>query len=266
MKTLASIPKPAEMQLIDGKDSLQQMREHQPLLYRWRALFGVVILISCALAGYLLFQDAVSIIGWFENVGPMGPVLYALAVALGIVLLIPSPLLKVASGAIFPFWIATLVNYAASLIGGMVAFLLGRWLFRDTIQASISTDEKMKRVEQALAGDAMRISILVRLSPLIPDEWLNYMMSAGPVSFRVFTLSNATSIVYSIAYAYYGHVLGSFALNRSALQEVQTSPTGGALLVFGILASILATVYITRASMAALSGALEQESEEPSNF
>ena len=85
MKPLASMPKPAEMQLVDGKDSLQQMREHQPLLYRWRALFGVVILISCALAGYLLFQDAVSIIRWFENVGPLGPVLYALAVALGIV-------------------------------------------------------------------------------------------------------------------------------------------------------------------------------------
>ena len=180
--------------------------------------------------------------------------------------MIPSPLLKVASGAIFPFWIATLVNYAASLIGGMVAFLLGRWLFRDTIQASISTDEKMKRIEQALAGDAMRISILVRLSPLIPDEWLNYMMSAGPVSFRVFMLSNATSIVYSLAYAYYGHVLGSFALNRSALQEVQTSPTGGALLLIGILASILATVYVTRASMAALSGALDQETEEHRNL
>jgi len=72
--------------------------------------------------------------------------------------------------------------------------------------------------------------------------------------------------VYSLAYAYYGHVLGSFALNRSALQEVQTSPTGGALLVFGILASILATVYITRASMAALSGALGEETVEQKNL
>jgi hypothetical protein len=72
--------------------------------------------------------------------------------------------------------------------------------------------------------------------------------------------------VYSLAYAYYGHVLGSFALNRSALQEVQTSPTGGALLLIGILASILATVYVTRASMAALSGALDQETEEHRNL
>lgn len=208
-----------------------------------------------------LFRDANQIIALFEGMGPTGPVFYALAVALGIVFLIPSPLLKVAAGAIFPFWIATLVNYAASMIGGMVAFLLGRWLFRDAIKASISTDEKMQRIETALGEDAMRISILVRLSPLIPDEWLNYMMSAGPVSFRVFMTSNATSIIYSLAYAYYGHALGSFALNRSALDSVHTSGTGSAMLVLGIVASILATVYVTRTSMQALSGALGAEED-----
>jgi uncharacterized membrane protein YdjX (TVP38/TMEM64 family) len=219
------------------------------------------MLLACAGAGYFLFRDANQIIAWFEGMGPTGPIFYALAVALGIVFLIPSPLLKVAAGAIFPFWIATLVNYAASMIGGMVAFLLGRWLFRDAIKASISTDEKMQRIETALGEDAMRISILVRLSPLIPDEWLNYMMSAGPVSFRVFMTSNATSIIYSLAYAYYGHALGSFALNRSALDSVHTSGTGTAMLVLGIVASILATVYVTRASMQALSGALGAEED-----
>tara|TARA_B100001564_G_scaffold325822_1_gene307644 strand:- start:1149 stop:1934 length:786 start_codon:yes stop_codon:yes gene_type:complete len=261
MKPTPSMPTPSEMQLVDGKDSLQQMKEHQPRLYRWRALLGVVILLFCAAAGYVLFNDAVSIISWFDDVGPIGPVLFSLTIALCIMLLMPSPLLKVASGAIFPYWIAVLVNYAASLIGGMLAFLTGRWLFRDIIHQSISKDERLARIEDALSEDALRISILVRLSPVIPDEWLNYMMSASPVSFRVFMLSNATSFVYSFAYAYYGHVLGSIALNRSAIQGVQTSSAGIAVLVFGIFASIFATVYITRASKAALSGALSSESE-----
>lgn len=260
MKRLGSLPKPVELQLIDSKEHLQRMKEYQPRLYRWRALFGAVILLACATAGYFLFRDAVVIIAWFEAIGPSGPVLYALAVALGIIFLIPSQLLKVAAGAIFPFWIATLVNYAASIIGGMIAFLLGRWLFRDAIQVSISKDEKMQRIETALGEDAMRISVLVRLAPLIPDEWLNYIMSAGPVSFRVFMISNASSIIYSLAYAYYGHALGSLALNRNALVSVQSSGTGSAMLALGILASILATVYVTRASMKALSGALAPES------
>lgn len=261
MKLTSSMPKPSEMQLVDGNNSRKQMKQHQPRLYKWRALFGVVILLFCAVAGFILFKDAISVITWFEDVGPIGPILFALTVALCIVFLIPSPLLKVASGAIFPYWIATLVNYAASMIGGMIAFLLGRWLFRDLIKQSISRDERMLQIEDALAGDALRISILVRLSPVIPDEWLNYMMSASPVSFRVFMLSNATSFVYSLAYAYYGHVLGSIALNRSALQGVQTSPAGVAVLVLGICASIFAIVYITRASMSALSSALSSESE-----
>ena len=94
MKSTPPMPTPSEMQLLDGKDSLQQMKEHQPRLYRWRALFGVVILLCCAVAGYVLFKDAVSIIAWFEDVGPIGPVLFSLTIALSILLLIPSPLLK----------------------------------------------------------------------------------------------------------------------------------------------------------------------------
>ena len=82
MKRLGSLPKPVEMQLIDGRENLRQMKENQPKLYRWRALFGAAMLLACAGAGYFLFRDANQIIAWFEGIGPTGPIFYALAVAL----------------------------------------------------------------------------------------------------------------------------------------------------------------------------------------
>tara|TARA_B100001093_G_scaffold193134_2_gene185649 strand:+ start:11161 stop:11940 length:780 start_codon:yes stop_codon:yes gene_type:complete len=253
------LPRPNELNLVDRKVELEVLKEHQPSIYRWRALFGLILLTLCGICAVLLFRDAYDILLWFEELGPTGPIVFTLALSLGVVILLPTPLVKVAAGALFPFWIAVAVNFVASLLGGILAFLLGRWLFRDAIQRSILNDKRMQNFEQALTNDAMKISILVRLSPLIPDEWLNYMMSATPVSFRVYILSNCSGVVYSLAYAYYGHALGKFALNSSGIEGMSTTPLGTAMLVFGLIVSVIATVYITRASLKSLGQVMHEE-------
>ena len=253
------IPRPNELRLVDRKSDLEELKKTQPEIYRWRAFFGLLLLAFCAVCGFFLFKDAQNILFWFEELGPMGPIVFTLVLSLAIVIMLPTPLIKVAAGAIFPFWIATAANFVASLLGGFVAFIRGRWLFREGIQRSIVNDERLQNIEYALTVDAMKISILVRLSPLIPDEWLNYLMSATPVSLRVFMISNCSSIVYSLAYAYYGHALGRFALNSSGIGGMSSTPMGNAMLVLGILASILATVLVTRASMKALKDVIPEE-------
>ena len=253
------LPRPNELMLIDRKEQLEELKKSQPHIYRWRTLFGIVILLFCAICGFFLFRDAQNILLWFEGLGPMGPIYFTLGLSLAVIIMIPTPLIKVSAGAIFPFWIAAAANFIASLVGGLIAFLLGRWLFRESIQRSLMSDSRLQNIEQALTNDAMKISILVRLSPLIPDEWLNYLMSATPVSLRVYMVSNCSGIVYSLAYAYYGHALGRFALNSSGIDEMSSTPLGNVMLILGIIASILATVMVTRASMKALKEAIPEE-------
>ncbi|MGB0780607.1 MAG: VTT domain-containing protein, partial [Candidatus Poseidoniaceae archaeon] len=114
-------------------------------------------------------------------------------------------------------------------------------------------------IESALGEDAMRISVLVRLSPILPDEWLNYIMSATPVTLRVFMLSNVSSIIYCFIYAYYGHALGSIALSRSGMSDLTQSSGGLALLLLGIVATVIATVIVTRTSIRVLKEAIGEE-------
>ncbi|MDP6235330.1 MAG: VTT domain-containing protein [Candidatus Poseidoniaceae archaeon] len=253
------IPRPSELRLVDSKSNLEELKKNQPKVYLWRAVIGLLILVFCAICGILLFRDAQNVLNWFENLGPLGPVVFTLALSFAVVVMFPTPLIKVSAGAIFPFWIAAAANFVASLLGGLVAFLLGRWLFRESIQRSIMSDKRLQNIETALTVDAMKISVLVRLSPLIPDEWLNYLMSATPVSLRVYMVSNCSGIVYSLAYAYYGHALGRFALNSSGVEGMNSTPLGNAMLVLGIVASILATVLVTRASMKALQDAIPEQ-------
>ena len=145
-----------------------------------------------------------------------------------------------------------MVNFIASVVGGLLAFLLGRWLFRDAISDIVASDDRLLRLEQAISEEAMQISILVRLSPLIPDEWLNYVMASGPVSTRVFVISNMSSLVYSVAYAYFGYVAGKIVLSGDGLSGFKDSPSGYVMLIIGVIASVIVTVIIMRITMKAL--------------
>ena len=155
---MKNIPRPSFSQLrsllssisVDGRQNLQQMKQQKIRLYQWRALFGLTVLVLCGVAGYFLFQDAANIIDWIKSFGIWSPVLFTIALSLAIVLLLPTPFVKVEAGAIFPFWMAVAVNFVASMVGGFFAFVLGRWLFRETIQEAIQNDGGCLTLKQHL--------------------------------------------------------------------------------------------------------------------
>ncbi|MCH1481707.1 MAG: TVP38/TMEM64 family protein [Candidatus Poseidoniaceae archaeon] len=219
---------------------------------RIRLFISLGVVFLWLILGYYAFKDVGDFIDWVEDLGPLAPIFYAILVSLAVVLLFPTPILKVASGAIFPYWIAVVVNFFASVIGGLLAFLLGRWLFRERIEELVAKDERLKNLELAINEEAMQISVLVRLSPIIPDEWLNYIMASSPVTTRVFFISNLSSVIYSLAYAYFGHAAGKIVLSGGGMDGFKDSPSGSILLIIGIIASILATIVVARVTMKTL--------------
>ena len=224
---------------------------------RLRLYLSIGIVCIWLIIGFFFFQDVGGFIEWFEELGPLSSVIYCLMISLAIVMVLPTPILKVGSGALFPYWLAVLVNFIASLIGGLIAFLLGRWLFRDYISQIVASDERLVKLESAINEEAMQISVLVRLSPLLPDELLNYVMSSSPVSIRVFFLSNLSSIVYSLAYAYFGLAAGKLVFSGEGMDGFAKSPAGTVLLIIGVIASILVTMLIARMTKKAVNNRVE---------
>ena len=236
----------------DSKITIKEEKVSRLRLYLSLGIISIWLII-----GFFFFQDVGSFIEWFDELGPLSSVVYCLVVSLAIVLVLPTPVLKVGAGALFPYWLAVLVNFVASLIGGLIAFLLGRWLFRDYISQIVASDERLVKLESAINEEAMQISVLVRLSPLLPDELLNYVMSSSPVSVRVFFLSNLSSIVYSLAYAYFGLAAGKLVFSGEGMEGFAKSPAGTILLIIGVIASILVTVVIARMTKKAVNNRVE---------
>ena len=229
----------------------------QEKVSRTRLYFSLGVISIWLVVGFLFFQDVGGFIEWFDELGPLSSVVYCLVMSLAIVLVLPTPILKVGAGALFPYWLAVMVNFIASLIGGLIAFLLGRWLFRDYISQIVASDERLVKLESAINEEAMQISVLVRLSPLLPDELLNYVMSSSPISIRVFCLSNLSSIVYSLAYAYFGLAAGKLVFSGEGMDGFAESPVGTTLLIIGVIASILVTMVIARMTKNAVNNRVE---------
>lgn len=236
----------------DSKITIKEEKVSRLRLYLSLGIISIWLII-----GFFFFQDVGGFIEWFDELGPLSSVVYCLVVSLAIVLVLPTPILKVGAGALFPYWLAVIVNFVASLIGGLIAFLLGRWLFRDYISQIVASDERLVKLESAINEEAMQISVLVRLSPLLPDELLNYVMSSSPVSVRVFFLSNLSSIVYSLAYAYFGLAAGKLVFSGEGMEGFAKSPAGTILLIIGVIASILVTVVIARMTKKAVNNRVE---------
>ena len=259
---LVRIRPPKNLRLAESRDQIQHMKEYQPRLYRWRVGFGLFFVAICFALGLLLFKNHEAVTRLVDEAGDWSEIAFIIGLSLAVVLLMPTPLIKTFAGAIFPFHIAVIVNFAGSMVGGLIAFIFGRWLFRDAILATIENDAKLKRIDAAIGEESMRISILVRLSPIIPDEWLNYILAAGPVKMRTFLISNCASLVFSLVYAYYGWAIGEVALQEGGFDAFSHSAGGLAMLVGGLIATVVATVIVTRVTMKSLSGVMAEENGE----
>lgn len=244
--------------LISKKNDLVKVKEERPLFFIWKFFIGILILIISIIVGFQLFTNTETISQLIEDSGNIGPILYLAILSMAIIMLFPTPLLKIFTGTFFGFSLGLLINFLASMIGGLLAFFIGRYLFKETVSNIIMKNKVTRELESALKEEGFKLSFLVRLSPLIPDEWLNYLLSISPLSTKDFILSNSASIVYSLVYAYYGAILGKVVFSRNGLLDVNYTYIDWILMIIGVISTIISVIVITNISKNAFEKAISE--------
>ena len=241
--------------LLNKKNSLMNVKKERPIFFIWKFIIGIMIIIFSLIVGYQLFANTESISQLIQDSGNMGPLVYLCILSIAIVMLFPTPILKIFTGTFFGFSLGLLINFLASMIGGLLAFFIGRYFFRDTVSKIIIKNKITSDLENSLEKEGFKISFLIRLSPLIPDEWLNYVLSISPISTKTFILSNSSSIIYSLIYAYYGAILGRVVFSQKGLLEVEYTIIDWFLMILGIIATIISIIIVTNISKKAFENA-----------
>jgi len=226
---------------------------------RGRALLVALVVAALATAAYILpVADWVTTLaGRARNTGALGVALFFVAYVVSTVAFLPGSILTLAAGFAYgPLWGIAIAS-PASVAGATCAFLLGRTLLRGWAEARVGASPRVRALDAALSREAFKLVLLLRLSPIIPFNALNYALSLSKVKVRTYVLASFLGMLPGTAMWVY---LGSLA---PAAAELSSAASGGGttrtvLYIAGLAATVAAAVIGARAARRALDAQLQE--------
>src|SRR5512139_2752175 len=119
-------------------------------------------------------------------------------------------------GALFGFWLGTLLVSFASSIGATLAFLASRLLLRDWVQAKFGA--RMAAINASIEKEGAFYLFALRLVPLFPFFVINLLMGLTKIgTFRFYWVSQLGMLLGTMVYVYAGTQLGQFRVSAGLL-------------------------------------------------
>lgn len=201
--------------------------------------------------GRSLAPRVLGTVAHIQNLGSAAPVAFILIYAFAVVALIPASLLTIAGGAVFGLIRGVIYALIGATLGSTAAFLLGRYVARRFVARRLEAMPRFQAIEQAVSARGRRIVFLLRLSPVIPFNFLNYALGLTTISVWDFMIASLGTIPGAFVYAYAGKVTGE-ALAFSGQAQVPKDASYYTLLVAGLVATVVATTVVSRTARRAL--------------
>ena len=107
-----------------------------------------------------------------------------------------------AFGLLYGFIIFTIVDYIWEMIGVVLAFLNGRYLFKKWVQSWILSRPKLLAISEALTHNAKKLIFLLRSSNLTPYDALNYTWGVTNMKLIDYIIGNTSIIICDAPYIY----------------------------------------------------------------
>jgi uncharacterized membrane protein YdjX (TVP38/TMEM64 family) len=202
-------------------------------------------------AGRSLAPRLLMIVAQIRGLGPAAPIAFVLIYAFAVVALIPASLLTIAGGAVFGLVRGVIYALIGATLGSTAAFLLGRHAFRRLVARRLASMPRFGAVERAVSAQGLRIVFLLRLSPVVPFNFLNYALGLTTISVWDFVVASLGTIPGAIVYAYGGKVTGE-ALALAGQAQVPKDASYYAVLLAGLAATLVATTVVARTARRAL--------------
>ena len=188
---------------------------------------------------------------WVQSLGPWAPLAFIAGYTVVTVLLMPAFLLTLAAGAIWGFWFGLLLAMTGAVCGATCSFLGARYVLRDFVARYVRRHPRLAAVDRAVESEGARLVLLLRMSPAVPFVLLNYVLGVSRLTLRDHFIGMIGMIPVAAMYVYAGMIAGDLA----ALAAGAITPRGPAyytLMALGLIATVAATVLVTRAARRAL--------------
>ncbi|KAN0037269.1 hypothetical protein ACTFIV_002607 [Dictyostelium citrinum] len=211
----------------------------------WVKLFVLACIITAFMLAIFKFkvQNHLSVLQDF--VGKfgiaLGGLLYVGIFMLLIIFLIPVTIPTIIGGMTFGLGFGILFVWSASILGGLVAFFLGRYVLRKRISKRIEKNRKLVAVDQAIGQEGWKIVLLLRLTPIVPESILNYTLSVTKVNFWHYLICSGIGMIPGCSFFVY---IGSTLTNLSEVGNDNAPMEKGKIIMY-VISGVLMVVSIT---------------------
>lgn len=218
----------------------------------WIRLAILILFIAAVVVVIALFPTQVKTIfldalNWIQARAFWGAVVFVGIYVLATVLFLPASLLTLGAGFIFKLW-GIIPVWIGATIGLTISFLLGRTIMRKWVEKSVEKYPKFKAVDAAIAEKGWIIVLLVRLSPVIPFNLLNYGLALTSVKFWQYFLASAGGIIPGTALYIY---IGSLAGDLSEIAAGNVGPNLTTKIIIWVVSGVVIIVTVVVVSVIA---------------
>ncbi len=171
-----------------------------------KKLIGAALIVVAIVAvGYGILH----LLGWEDlsreqlqefmlSTGWVAPIVYIVISFMQVTLVpIPAAITILAGNYVFGPWAAFVYSYIGTLIGGMFAFLLGKWFGKPFVNWITGSQEETDKWRQKLKGKENVLLFFMFLFPFFPDDLLCSVAGILPITwlgfFLMLVVTRATS-------------------------------------------------------------------------
>jgi uncharacterized membrane protein YdjX (TVP38/TMEM64 family) len=228
--------------------------ESQRALPVAKLLIGIAALVALFALGKIAGAHIHSFAQWVDGLGFWGPAVFIAGYAAAVVAFVPGSLLTLGAGAIFGLRDGVIYVFVAAAIGSGLAFLVARYVARSAIEQRMAGNAKFAAIDRAVGEEGRKIVFLLRLTPVIPFNLLNYALGLTRVRFTDYLMASFGMIPGTFLYVYSGKLAGDVAV-LAGDPAVAKGWAYYTVLALGLVATIAVTTIVTRSARRALAEA-----------
>ena len=200
---------------------------------RWFLALIILLVIGGGAALVWAFDGAVTTAAVEARIASLGvwaPIGFVLLYGIATVVMIPGSIFDLTGGALFGPYLGGALNLAGGSLGAVLAFLVGRYLARDWVEARVG--RRTKGIMRSVDADGWQFVAFVRLVPIFPYNVMNYLLGLTRIPFLHYVFATVVFMAPStVVYTWIG------VAGREAIAG-DTNNLRYALLALGLLAAM----------------------------
>ncbi|TVQ20182.1 MAG: TVP38/TMEM64 family protein [Leptolyngbya sp. DLM2.Bin15] len=159
-----------------------------------------------------------------NQLGAWAVLLFIAGHILAAVLSIPGTILVIAGGVIFGVLWGTIWSVMGATLGAIAAFLVARYLLRDSLMRRVGHHKLLTWVDQLSDRQALSCVLALRFTPISPFCLINFLLGLTPLPLKPYAFGTLIGIIPgTLAYTWLG------ATGHTALEGGSVRPFVAAL-------------------------------------